>query len=357
MRCYYIGLFDQHELVGCAISQFLDMSKLESFGSRENCFKENLRTFVFRRFSSKVVFVGNNMLSGENAFHFTDDSYFVSGVTAIASAVDEISSKLANAGNRPHLTIWKDFRGKHASRFPESVTAKYFRFTTQPSMVFDIRPHWKKEADYVADFSKKYRDQYKRARKKTEGIDMRQISCDDVSDYEDRLYELYRTVSDNAPFNTFYLQRNHWKSLKKNLGDNFLLYGYFDGDELIGFDTLIKNGNVMETYFLGYDGEQQKQRMLYLNMLYNMIGYAIKNRYKTVIFARTALEIKSSVGADPLTLFGFMKHSNKLINRNLPKLFRYFEPETQWQQRHPFKTEVSGSRPSSDGGESSPPTA
>src|SRR5690606_35030339 len=127
-----------------------------------------------------------------------------------------------------------------------------------------------------------------------------------------------------------------WLSLKENLGDDFLLYGYFSGEKLIGFDTLIRNGNAMETYFLGYDAQEQRHRMLYLNMLYNMIGYAIKKKFKTVIFARTALEIKSSVGAEPLELYGFMKHTNPVIQRLLPRLFRYFEPEAQWQQRHPF---------------------
>lgn len=339
MRCFFIGIFNGDRLVGCALSQFLDMTSVESFGNRDHCIKESIRLFVFKRFSSKVLFLGNNMLSGENAFVFSDDTKLDDGILALNGALNEIGSRLSKQGHAPHLIIWKDFPSPLADRFPQSVIRSYFRFTAQPSMIFDIQNHWKSEKDYVADLSKKYRDQYKRARKKIEGVQMRQLNASEIERHTPTLYQLYRTVSDNAPFNTFYLSQNHWSSLRKNLGDDFLLYGYFEGEKLIGFDTLIKNTDVMETYFLGYDATQQRQRMLYLNMLYNMIGYAIKKEFREVIFARTALEIKSSVGAYPLTLYGFMKHTNPVIDRLLPRLFRYFEPEASWQQRHPFKSQ------------------
>ena len=117
----------------------------------------------------------------------------------------------------------------------------------------------------------------------------------------------------------------------------FLFYGYFKDEKLIGFNTLIKNGNQMVTYFLGYDETIQREKMLYLNMLYDMIAYSINKGFKEIIFARTALEIKSSVGAKPEEMFGFIQHSNALINSKMDKLFCYLEPKTEWQERNPFK--------------------
>ncbi len=93
----------------------------------------------------------------------------------------------------------------------------------------------------------------------------------------------------------------------------------------------------METYFLGYDDSIQRDKMLYLNMLYNMIGYSINKRFKKVIFARTALEVKSSVGAKPVRMFGYIKHKNKFINYFMPQLFKFFEPKVSWQERNPFR--------------------
>ena len=54
-------------------------------------------------------------------------------------------------------------------------------------------------------------------------------------------------------------------------------------------------------------------------------------------FGRTALEIKSSIGATPVEMSGFIYHNNKLINRFIGKIFKNLEPELHWQQRHPFK--------------------
>ena len=93
----------------------------------------------------------------------------------------------------------------------------------------------------------------------------------------------------------------------------------------------------MDTYFLGYDESIQRDKMLYLNMLYDMIAYSINQGFKEIVFARTALEIKSSVGAKPVKMYGLITHSNALINKNIGKLFDYLEPKTDWNERNPFK--------------------
>ena len=163
------------------------------------------------------------------------------------------------------------------------------------------------------------------------------MHLEDIIAYEETIYDLYIHVAKNAPFNTFFLPKNHFRTFKEIFHDKFLFYGYFIDEKLIGFNTLIKNGDVMDTYFLGYDESIQREKMLYLNMLYDMIAYSINKGFKEIVFARTALEIKSSVGAKPVKMYGFIVHSNPIINSQMPKIFSYLEPETLWQERNPFK--------------------
>jgi predicted N-acyltransferase len=337
MTCFFIGLFEKRELVGIAISQFLDLGDVGSFGERDSCFKRKIRDFVFRRFTSHVLIIGNNMLTGPNTFRFNKSISQEFGFMALDFAVREIKSRLAKKGLKTHLTIWKDFKVDNPKDAVIPEVESYYKFSTQPNMVFNIRESWKTENDYISDLNKKYRDQYKRARKKNEGVVKRKLSLEEITANIDKIYELYFNVAKNAPFNTFWLAKNHFIALKELLGERFLFYGYFLDQELIGFDTLIKNGKSMDTYFLGYEENCQREKMLYLNMLYNMIAYSINKDFKKVIFARTALEIKSSVGAKPVYLYGYIKHSNKLLNALMPKLFPYFEPEMIWKERHPFK--------------------
>lgn len=337
MQCYYIGIFQNNQLVGVALSQFLDLKKLESFGDRDKCLKTIIRNFLFKRFSSHVLFLGNCMLTGENAYAFLDTIPFEEGINILFEARNSIEEILKKQGYKIHLLTSKDFSEAEIAKINQTTYRNVFQFTTQPNMVFSIAKHWKSEQDYVAELTKKYRDQYKRARKKSLDIVKRKLSLSEIEQNETLIYDLYYHVAKNAPFNSFFLAKNHFSSLKKTWQEDFLFYGYFFDNKLVGFNTLIKNGKAMDTYFLGYDDNVQRQKMLYLNMLYDMIGYSIKKEFKTIVFARTALEIKSSVGAKPETMYGLMEHKNPIINYFLPCFFHFLEPKTVWQERNPFK--------------------
>lgn len=337
MTCHFIGFFQNNQLVGIAISQFLDVNQLESFGDRDRCLKNSVRNVIFKNFSSHVLIIGNNMLTGQNAFHFAAEIDKQRAVMALENAATNLQSIFKKQGKKVHLTSFKDFTANEMANFSHNDFEEYYQFCIQPNMIFHIRPDWDSFEDYIGDLSKKYRDQYKRSRKRAEGIIKRKMSLQDIISHEDKIYELYVHVAQHAPFNTFFLARNHFRIFKEIAKDRFLFYGYFMGENLIGFNTLIKNGDSMDTYFLGYDEQIQKEKMLYLNMLYDMIAYSINKGFKEVIFARTALEIKSSVGAKPLPMYGLIKHSNTLINKKMERVFNYLEPKTEWIERNPFK--------------------
>jgi predicted N-acyltransferase len=332
MKCQYIGIFNQEELIGIALAQFIDLSHLESYGERDKKLKTWVRNYLFSQFSSKLLFIGNNMLSGQNAFAAKDQASIPEILQTLKQAAFEI-----NQHSKNHLTSFKDFMPSDLPYFDQSVFKKDLKFTSQPNMIFEINPLWNQEDDYVNALTKKYRDQYKRSRNKALGIEKRKLTLDEIEDQQDIIYDLYLHVAENAPFNTFYLPKNHFYVLKEKLKDDFMLYGYFIDGKLIGFNTLIKNGKSLDTYFLGYDEKIQKEKMLYLNMLYDMIACGISLKFKNIIFGRTALEIKSSVGAIDISMFGFMRHSQPLINQFLGLIFNYLEPETTWKKRNPFK--------------------
>ena len=350
MQCHFIGLFNNEDLAGIAISQFINLSDVSSFGERDNCFKTKIRDFVFKNFSSNVLFIGNNMLTGQNAFHFSENLPTQEGLQLLNKVNIELTNRLNKKGIKVHITVFKDFSSEEMIHFKNTEFDSFYEFSTQPNMVFEIAApvhydnyqdsngkSWHTFNDYYDDLNKKYRDQYKRARKKAEGISKRKLSLSEITLYNERIHELYMDVAKNAPFNTFYLPEQHFEVLKKSLKDHFLFYGYFIDEKLVGFNTLIKNGDAIDTYFLGYDESHQREKMLYLNMLYDMIGYSINKKFKHLIFARTALEIKSSVGAKPIEMFGMIKHSNFFINLFIAKIFKYLEPEMVWQERNPFK--------------------
>ena len=337
MECFYIGIFEKSELIGVSLAQYLDLNKLESFGERDKSFKIAIRNFIFKNFASHTLFLGNNMITGQNGYVFTKEIEFEYISDILIQSAEEITSYFKKKGISIHLVSFKDFYEHCAIELKKFRFSNTYEFNTQPNMIFYLNENWKSEEDYVAAFSKKYRDQFKRARKKNDGIIVKNLTFDEVLQNETTIYDLYHYVAKNAPFNTFFLAKNHFSTLKGQCGNRFQIFGYFLKDKLVGFHTLLLNDETLETYFLGYDEAIQKENMLYLNMLYNMTKYGIENGFKKIIFGRTALEIKSSIGATPVQMSGFIYHNNKWINKFIGKIFKQLEPELNWQQRHPFK--------------------
>ena len=205
-------------------------------------------------------------------------------------------------------------------------------------MVFNLNTGWSTTDDYKSALHKKYKRRYSAALKKKVSIVSVSLTLEDLKTYETAIFKLYKSVSDNAGVNSFVLPSNHFYELKKALGKQFNLIGYFKDNVLVGFFTLIENKSVLETYFLGYNSKLNHKHQLYLNMLYDMIDFGVTNPFKSIVFARTAMEIKSSVGAKPKPMVLYVKHTNNTFaNVLLKAIVKYLNPLKPWQERHPFK--------------------
>jgi predicted N-acyltransferase len=326
----FLGIFEGEKLMATALIQEIDLALLPSFGERDHAIKTALRNILFKQFASKLLLVGNNMLSGQNAYTCLPDA-------DESKVIEKLREVVEFWPKKNHLTIFKDFTESQIQAFQIPAFQTDFPFSSQPNMVFEIKSFWQKEEDYVADLSKKYRDQFKRCRKKGAEISTKELNYEEILQAEETIYDLYLHVAKNAPFNTFILPKKHFSSFKKHLGSDFILRGYYLENQLVGFTTVIRHGKELETYFLGYDEKIQREKMLYLNMLYDLINCGIIQGFERIILGRTALEIKSSIGAKAVRLEGLMRHRFGMIHTNLSWIFPLLEPATTWIERHPYK--------------------
>ncbi|WP_294284457.1 8-amino-7-oxononanoate synthase [uncultured Chryseobacterium sp.] len=336
MTCFFVGFFEDEHLVGGALFQYLDFIRHKTFQKDEVwC---SIRSFAARKFSKDVMILGNNMLTGQNGFYFDPKKI---GTEHMVSLLDKAVRKMQKEVRKTSLIIYKDYRSEFFSFFQNGTHRNYFKFSVQPTMILKVRDNWRTFEDYLNDFSTKYRTRAKTARKKLEGVEKRELRHEEICRYRMKMNRLYHNVAENAPFNTFFLEENHFQSMKEHLGINFKVFGYFSDHELIGFYTLILNNDDIDTYFLGYDKEIQKEKQIYLNMLLDMAGFAIGHRFKRIIFGRTALEIKSTIGAEPVKIFGLIRHTYSVINPFMKNIFDSLSPKTEWIQRNPFKIDLS----------------
>lgn len=337
----YIGIFKNHELVGVALIEHVKLYLKDMFRrSSSSALKRFFKGLLSRVLKGDILVVGNLTHTGQHGIAFIKEKISAREfIEAVLEAIKISKAKIKKeSGKTIRIIMFKDYfkddEIHKARRIFESE--KFIDVTVQPNMVLNVRPNWISMEGYFNSLNKKYRLRYKRARRKFGKIDKQELDTETIKNNTKNLYRLYSNVSNNAKFNTFLLPENHFYSLKKELGNNFKVFGYYSNGSLIGFYSLIINNNTLETYFLGYDSKHQYSNQLYLNMLYDMIEFAVYNKLEYIVYARTAMEIKSSVGAKPLSMFMYIKHTNRLANAVLKLVFNFMKPNQRWVERHPF---------------------
>ncbi|WP_248724571.1 GNAT family N-acetyltransferase [Seonamhaeicola sp. ML3] len=341
---YYVGVFKADKLVGIAIIQRVQMYLDDVFRRNTNSFiKQTGKQLVSSFVRGNALVAGNLMHTGQHGMYYdaaeiTQNEF----LNSIQKAIKDITLEIKEKFNKKiRIIVFKDYFQDDAIHdcttfFKEQ---NLYKIQVQPNMIFEISNTWKSQEDYISSFNKKYKRRYRTARKKSKDLVCKELDENYIEKHSKDLFRLYETVSDNAGINSFKLSENHFLSLKKSLKDEFKVFGYFLNEALIGFYTLILNNDRLETYFLGYNKALQHKYQMYLNMLFNMACFGIENHFKTVVFARTAMEIKSSIGAKPHTMDVYLTHTNNFIANTVMKcVVKYMNPIRQWEERHPFKT-------------------
>lgn len=342
IQFFYVGIFNNDELVGVAVIQRVQLYLKDMFRqTKVSCIKTFVQDLVSKVLKGNILVVGNLTHTGQHGVFYESNKITQSEyLEVVFKALNELKSKIKETQQKTIRAIMlKDFFEDDTIHNNKDffIAQKLHHVYVQPNMIMAVNKNWIKIDDYVASLNKKYRNRYNRAKKKLGKIICLELDLKTIETHSEKLHQLYLNVSNNAKFNTFILPQNHFYNLKLQLNDSFKVFGYYLDDELIGFYTLILNDDYLETYFLGYDTMHQYPNQLYLNMLYDMVKFAIENKFSNIVYARTAMAIKSSVGAKPEPMSVYIKHTNSFINTILKQVFKLMNPKQDWEERHPFK--------------------
>lgn len=323
----------------------IDLSESMNFDDgfkKQNAFQKF--SLGIRRSASKLakfntLICGNVLLTGEYGFYFADKTIlYKDQFRLVEKALDAIGKQLGKHGYKSGPILMKDYYKDKEFSLNNLDQSKFVEFAVQPNMILNIDENWSSFDDYLKAIKSKYRVRAKRAFKKlTTDVVKKEMSIEDVKLYEDRIFDLYLETASEADFNLFTLPHNYFYLLKQYLDDKIKIVAYFLGEEMIGYYTILYNTEYMEAHYLGYDKSKNAERQIYLNMLFDLIKEGIDAKANKIQFARTALEIKSSVGAIPYDMLCYLKHKTGWKNALLPKLLGFMVPEKEWKPRSPFK--------------------
>lgn len=345
MRFGYLVFYKNEAPVGVALCQIkyfkgddniadLDVPRKDPcfFGGLAQWFKR----WVAGKAAADILICGNMLLTGEHGYSF--DYQKISPLEAanvLEKALDNVVEKLGREGIKMPVILVKDLAPQNHVQ-GNFLTGKGFtEFDIQPNMVLELP--FRDMDDYLSAMSTKYRTRAKRAFKKLDGIERRELSYPEIQQELPTIYRLYRDIANNAGFNMVDLNEHYLAALQRDLGEHFQMFAYYLEGKLVAFYTIIKNHDELEAHFLGYEKALNHDYQLYLNILYDMVRIGLEKACHRIVFARTALEIKSSVGAVAHDLYCYLRHQNSVANKFAPMILDYLKPVESWQPRHPFK--------------------
>ena len=214
----------------------------------------------------------------------------------------------------------------------------YRPMETEPNMVLKIDPSWRNYDDYLGALDAKYRRNAKDQVKKLSGAGCVVEPLTELEPHAMRLHELYLAVHGNAAVRLVTLPVSYLPNLAQAAGKNFRCTVIRRGEQLLGFVTAIRDGEMALGYYIGFDRDAAAAGLpIYLRLLHATIADAIEWRCKSLSLGRTALEPKAALGAKPEPMSVWLRHRVPALNWVFRGLLGGV-PHAEAPERNPFKS-------------------
>jgi len=328
--------FYYFQLINLSSKELGKIVHLDPYSKTLNHFSGVINAILFGAKKDKPHYLligGNMIISGE--FGIINNEKNGDVYQNLNGAIKEVTIGLEKEG-KVVATIIKDFPTEN-DKVKETLLAKSFSLMVMdPIMKMGINSEWNRFLDYLDSLSSKYRLRYVNARKKIENITIRNLDIQEIISNKDAINLLYKSVQNKSPIQLLKCDFNYLLSIANNFNDKFVFRAFFEKDKMIAFLCGINCGDHYEAHHIGIDYNYNRSHALYLNILYEFIGLAIEAKSLSLYFGRTAMEMKTTVGAIPIQHNAYLKLNNYMLNC-LVKSFLPTEMDQNWIQRNPFK--------------------
>lgn len=207
----------------------------------------------------------------------------------------------------------------------------------QPFMVLELDSSWQSFEDYLGAMTTKYRTRAKKALKLAEGcerVDLSDVPAEEWIPWAAKL--LRQTLKDKTVSLPVSLEEL-LKSFKSSLGKDFRVYGYRKEGEWLGFISAIVDTETVHAMHMGFEPTYAQHSQFYQRSMMDLVELTILEGRARLNMGRTATEIKSTMGAQPVEN-QFVFFAKGLVVRTLLKVYaRYFHRLNPYTLRNPFR--------------------
>jgi predicted N-acyltransferase len=293
--------------------------------------------FVKKLFTSPVyiMFCGNVFVSGEHGIYLNPKTHYLSLSNALPELIEEIIERAGEAGKIAGVVI-KDFYEGKPPVMQGMEKEGYLKFYFEPDMVMQLNPEWQSFDDYLDDLSSKYRIRAKNVLRKGEELIVKNLNEKEIRSSADVINTLYKNVHQKSAVHFSEVDATYFACLKNKLKNKFCFRAFYLANHMVAFSTMVYGSDYAEAHLIGLDYTFNKSHSLYPFILYDYIEEAIAARISVIHFGRTALEIKSTVGAKPVPMYCYVGLQKPLSVKMISPFFNSSN-EKDFIVRDPFK--------------------
>lgn len=342
---------NEGKTIAVLVFQVLHFNAAQSLGIEEACeqpanctaffpsLRQAIRKTVARRIDFYTIVHGNLLLTGDYSAWWADEQLNEQTRFALISSAFALVRQDTEKTYKRHIPVSLMKEWYPEQRFPPALTdtGSWYEFRIQPNMLLHVSPDWHTFDDYLQALSSKYRVRARRAFGKAQTVRIRYLDPAETWARREELFQLYKNIANEAGFNMVRLHPEYLHGMLQSLPEDYRLAIFELDGRALGFFSYFINGREMVAHYVGFAQEENRQYQLYLNMLFHLIDKAISHRLARINFGRTAMEIKSSVGAVAEDLYCYIRHRNKLYHRLIPELLHFLSPQESWVPRTPFR--------------------
>jgi len=281
-----------------------------------------------RPFRFRTLVAGQGLGSGEHTFLWRPDIPSDQQVKWTEQAFDQCAKHW-------NIRVWmaKDFGPKRDAQLAPHWSRRWARATFDPVMEIPLDPTWTSTDQWQAALRTKARTKVRSILGRSTNLDVERVT--DPSELDrlgPDLIALYDQVYGRASIVMGGLESRDFGRLATELDRDFLLLTFREEGHLVGFQCGIHhaNSNSIEAYYVGFESEINKERALYQRMLFEFIAWGTSLGASRVVMGRTALEIKSTLGAFPVELSTY-------VHINLPLAMPFLRWMIRKAPPHAFK--------------------
>lgn len=334
LKFFYVLVKKEERYIAAMYFQYLNFSMENAVNSWQNKNEQKcslVYPFLFLAKGKQLPLIqsGNLFCTEDNGLYFSPETCEEEKSSIIQEVVDFLTLYIKGGKNMYFML----------TGFPVNSTLlkDFHPLEIEPNLILNISSSWNTFDDYVSNMSSKYRQRVKKVMKQTDDFVITSLSLEEIETLEETLLKLYRNVAEHASFNMAYLSKGYFVEYKKLYQDQFLVQAYWKDQQLVGFCSSFFIQCEQYVHFIGMDYLFNEKWPLYHRMLFEFVRTSIQRQDVKIYLGRTATEIKTTIGAEPIPAINLIKIQSAFYKCVLPKILNKFGAKP-YIVRSPFKT-------------------